>query len=425
MYAVLSFLSSIILARSLGAESYGIYSWCLALIGFLVLPVSAGVPELIIRESAKLFKRGLIKNLLGLWFKVAQRTLLLSFIVTTLIVIFSWSSLYMHDYDSPKTNGMLYLSLGIPFIAASAIMGAMLRGIGRVVPGQIGESFLRPMLVFLSAILLSIMVDNPKSGDAIFFYLVAIVLASFVNFVIFKNRIPFGLLSRNSITSPVFSITKAVFPLALITGLQIVIGFTDIILIGIFLDDADVGIYKIAMQFSVLVSFGLQAINQVIQPRVSELYSVGNFNQLQNIVARSSVIIFFISLPVVVLLFFYSTQVIEFTYGKEYTLGSVSLTILALGQMMNACFGSVGSLLNMSGNESYTLRGLVVAGITNVLLGLILIPIWGIEGAAIATMTSMMLWNWILRNYVKKLMPIEPSIISGVKYILSTRGYLR
>ncbi|MDJ0571261.1 MAG: polysaccharide biosynthesis C-terminal domain-containing protein, partial [Pleurocapsa sp. MO_192.B19] len=53
--------------------------------------------------------------------------------------------------------------------------------------------------------------------------------------------------------------------------------------------------------------------------------------------------------------------------------------------MVNVSTGSVGLLLNMTGNESYTLISRVSSTVLNVVLNALLIPRWGLEGAAIAT----------------------------------------
>jgi len=83
-------------------------------------------------------------------------------------------------------------------------------------------------------------------------------------------------------------------------------------------------------------------------------------------------------------------------FGPEYDASYVPLLILLAGQMVNSAAGSVGFLLNMTGHERETARGMAVAATLNVVLNLLLTPLWGVQGAAIATAVSMIAWNALL-----------------------------
>jgi O-antigen/teichoic acid export membrane protein len=112
---------------------------------------------------------------------------------------------------------------------------------------------------------------------------------------------------------------------------------------------------------------------------------------------------------------------IEFCFGSSYKSGTTALAILAFGQLINASFGSVGSLLNMTGNENDTLKGMVIAVVVNMVLNILLIPHFGIEGAAFSTVISCFFWNVILRNSVRRRLGIEscgwlPRSLSTAKF---------
>ena len=85
------------------------------------------------------------------------------------------------------------------------------------------------------------------------------------------------------------------------------------------------------------------------------------------------------------------------------------LCIVAIGQLTNAAFGSVAALLNMTGHEKDTMRGMFIAFVVNVVLNLVLVPEYGMVGAATATAISIFILNAVLRYYVKKRLGIESS----------------
>jgi len=74
--------------------------------------------------------------------------------------------------------------------------------------------------------------------------------------------------------------------------------------------------------------------------------------------------------------------------------------------------GSVGALLNMTGHERDTLRGVAIAAVANVVLGLALIPLFGLEGAALATAATLIIWNLLLRQAVWGRIRIETMAFS-------------
>jgi len=78
------------------------------------------------------------------------------------------------------------------------------------------------------------------------------------------------------------------------------------------------------------------------------------------------------------------------------------MVILCLGQLVNACAGSVGLILNMVGLEHLVARGVAIAALNNVALNAVLIPFWGPTGAAIASSTSLAIWNVLLALWLYK-----------------------
>jgi O-antigen/teichoic acid export membrane protein len=90
---------------------------------------------------------------------------------------------------------------------------------------------------------------------------------------------------------------------------------------------------------------------------------------------------------------------LSFIFGPEFGAAYLPLLILCAGQLVNAATGCAILLLNMTGNERYPLLATMVAAFLNVMLNLLLIPPYGIHGAAIATASStaaLQLWaGWL------------------------------
>ena len=94
-------------------------------------------------------------------------------------------------------------------------------------------------------------------------------------------------------------------------------------------------------------------------------------------------------------------------FGKEFTQGQYALTILCVGRLIHAAAGSVGLLLNMTGNERFTFISNVAGTGLNVVLNALLIPRWGVEGAALATTSTTILMNIMNTLWVRQKLGIH------------------
>jgi O-antigen/teichoic acid export membrane protein len=193
----------------------------------------------------------------------------------------------------------------------------------------------------------------------------------------------------------------SVFPLAATAGMQLINHHTDIVMLGLFRSAEEVGVYRVSVVGASLVIFGLQIINMVVAPHFARLYSIGERDQLQRVVTASARIALFTALPAVLVFLLFGETLLQVVFGVEFARAYVPLTILAVGQLVNAGAGSVGYLLNMTGHERDTTRGVAIAAGMNVVLNVVLIPAFGMAGAAMATTASLVIWNVILWRAVR------------------------
>tara|TARA_B110000238_G_C16029158_1_gene396641 strand:- start:515 stop:1051 length:537 start_codon:yes stop_codon:yes gene_type:complete len=158
----------------------------------------------------------------------------------------------------------------------------------------------------------------------------------------------------------------------------------------------DVANYRVAFKIATLITFTQFAINARIAPQISSLWSNKKTKDLQSIIYKASLLNTIVGIP----LFFFIMIFGEFLlsiFGEGYE-GSISiLRILCFGQIINALCGPVMYLLNMTGNEKEARNTMIYAAIVNISANILLIPIFGLEGAAWATSSTMILWNiWAL-----------------------------
>ena len=406
-HALLAFFLAVVLARTLGPEGYGVYAFALAVLMLAAIPAKAGMPVLVVRETARAQSNENWALMRGLWRWATRWVLLFSLIVMGVVaaVLFGVTGL-----EHPRAATLAAGLFLIPLLALANIRGAALRGLRRVVQGQFPESVFRPALLLMAVLAVVFVVGRPDAltPERVMGLYVAAALAAFVlgAWMLFRSR-PAGVKAAPKPEYKNALWRHSVLPLALIAGLQIINQQTDIVVLAIFREDTEVGIYRAAYQLAMLAVFGLQAMNMVVQPHFARLYEQDEMMRLQKLVTTSARVILLIALPVVLVLLFLGEHVIALVFGEPYREGAFALGVLASAQLVNASMGSVGPLLNMSGYERDTARAVGAAASGNLVLNFILVPMYGMAGAAVSTALTLVMWNLLLRYYVKKRLGLE------------------
>jgi len=182
-------------------------------------------------------------------------------------------------------------------------------------------------------------------------------------------------------------------------------------LLGMIRGTTEAGIYAIATKIAILVTFGLQISNQILAPMISEFYHDGQNAKLQEVVSLGVLIsTLFAVLVVLVVIFF--TDPILLLFGKEFTGGKLPLFILVGGQMVNAIMGPVGFIMTMTRHHRQASMIISMSAIVNIVLNLLLIPKFGMIGAAIATTVTMLIWNVVFWFYIRRNIGINTLVTS-------------
>lgn len=396
----LSLFSNIILARILGVSDFGKYSYVIAVIFFLTILTTLGFPGYLVREIPKYHLKKEWALLKGLIIRAYQAVSLTGLILGS---VFFLAVTYLKSED----YFLYFIAIFLLVVnSLNSIVNSTLRGLKHIILGQLPEFFITPIL-FLSLIgivwFLNIKIQTYQIITAqLICTAISLSAGLFFLFKVFP-------LELNS-TFPEYK-TKTWFkntaPFLFIGTMMLINNQTDIIMLGIMKTSEEVGLYKIAMQGAHLTVFILIATNVTIGPLISHLYQNKEMNELQNTATKCARIILFFALPIGLFLIFYGSPVISFIFGEEYLNAAPALSILCFGQIINAGMGSVGLILSMTGHEKDTLFAFTLSGILNILLNACLIPLYGIIGAAWATMTSTVVWNIILTYLVYKRLKIK------------------
>jgi O-antigen/teichoic acid export membrane protein len=135
--------------------------------------------------------------------------------------------------------------------------------------------------------------------------------------------------------------------------------------------------------------------------------------------------IFTVSLPITLLVVFYAKEILMF-WGPEYTLGTISLIVIALAQLINCTTGACGFMIMMSGRTKINLMNTLSAFVLTVTISLLLIPKHGILGAALSlgvVITIVSLAKLIEVYILMRIHPfrrdfLKPLLAGGISFIV-------
>jgi len=197
-------------------------------------------------------------------------------------------------------------------------------------------------------------------------------------------------------------------PLAISASFNLVTRNSDRFLLGVFDTSSAVGIYDVVFLVSQFMLFFGPVLNYLFQPIVAEYDAeddLQRMNKLYTIVTRWLVILTF---PIFALIVLFPEGMLGTLFGAEYRQGALSLIFLSGGYFIGRFFGLSGSFLTAMGETRVVMHISGATAALNLGLNIVLIPIYGIVGAALATALSVIL-NAILQiGYVYRSNNMHP-----------------
>lgn len=396
----MSLVISILLARLLGPEGYGVYAFAYAVVMLLALPAQAGLPTLLVRDVARYEAEeswGLLSGLL-------RRSNQLVALLTVLIIAVAVAVMLVFDlgFSAMERATFAWALALLPVMALGNLRGATLRGLRRVVQGQLPELGIR---IGLFALALAGVLGAASLWPGVSIQLTpwlamalhaaAALVAFLVGVWLLRRELP-AAVARARRVYETRAWLRSLLPLTLLAGVAMINSRMDIVLLGVLATPADVGVYRVASSMASPIIFALTAVNVVVAPYFARAYAGDDRAGLQRLATWSARVSAAVALPTAAVLIAFGAPILGFVFGREFAAGATALALLAVGQLGNVAAGSVGNILNMSGHERDTVFASGAAAAVNLVLNLALIPSLGIEGAAIATMVSLILWNGIL-----------------------------
>lgn len=396
---VATLLTAILFARVLGPEDYGRYGIVMSIITLAVLPTIAGLPQLIVREIAKYRINGEYSLLRGMLIWSNRYVLIFSL----LSMVFIYLLVKLGLWDSQIGSLILYAVFLIPIKGLLSRQGAILNGFQQPELAQLPTLVLAPISALIITCGVYYFLAKELDSKILIYvqttaHLGAVLIGLFLVRFIVNNG------SKTS--SPCYQIKgwhTSLLPFTFITIVGTMNSELATVLLGFLGSEESVGYFRVAVTGTTVLALSLTAVNTVSGPKIASMYNRNELDLTQDILSRSVKLSSMCSLPLAVLLFFFGEHLVVFLFGPNYKPAALLLSIMCIGQIFNILCGSVGLVLNMTGNERFALRAQVVNLILTIILLVILVPLYQGVGAAIAISTGLICWNVLMACDVYRL----------------------
>jgi O-antigen/teichoic acid export membrane protein len=180
-------------------------------------------------------------------------------------------------------------------------------------------------------------------------------------------------------------------------------------MIGFILGTVKSGIYSAASRLANFTSFGLVTMNAIAAPIIAELYAQKKTRELEGIVKLAVWLTTLFATFLALIMIIWGKEILS-VFGNEFISSYDCLIILVLGQVVNSFAGPVGLLMTMTAYQKEAAWIIGSSAALNILMNILFIPLFGIQGAAMATVIAAILWNLALLTRVAKHLSINPTI---------------
>lgn len=410
-FVVIQLLTGIILARILGPAEFGTYSFALAVVTLIQVMPSSGLDNVVIRYSAQYRTERSWAMLCGLWRTAIIASIAYGLLSATAVLVSVYLG-WLPETAALSPKVLVVAAIPMCFLPLVTFFGAALRAVNPGVLGQLPQFVVRPWMFFILILAVAALASTALTADiAMYAQGVAAAATTLVGLYWLTKAQP-EQLWQQSAAHEYKRWFRSVVPFCVMGGLMLINTQADILLLGVLRSARETGLYKVAANGANLTALSLAAANLYIAPRISTLWSMGERQSLQRLLSLSARSTFLVAIAVACLFLFWGVRLLQMVFGSAYLAAYAPLMLLCIGQLINVGAGSVGMILNMTGNERAAAKMAGLAAVCNIALNLILIPRFGGVGAAASTVIAMFLWNGLMFVEVRRKTGLNPSIFA-------------
>ncbi|MEP3855620.1 MAG: polysaccharide biosynthesis C-terminal domain-containing protein [Porticoccus sp.] len=397
--AILAFLMNIVIARKLGPAEAGLFFLGFTLVVLLASVGRMGLDNSVMRFVARARVAGDTVKLHGLYRKALLwgGGLCLLFM---LVLLASSQLLVNFVFEQPGFGAVLpIMVMALPLVGLYTLHVFALLGMKKIIAGVMVLTGIVPLTMLAGLLIFPV----TRAQEVAWVYLVGCALALVIGVFFWHRAVPGKEQGVKLSAFPSDLLYASCMPLWGVVILGQVIQWSSQLLMGVWGSVEDVALFAVAQRTAMLIGFALFAVNASAGPKFAALYSQGNMVGLERVALWSVRLILLVAVPSLIFMMVFP-QWLMGLFGQEFRAASTALMVLAVGQFIGTAVGSVGSLLSMTGHERQLRWNVFIGAVLGVGLGVLLIPGYGLIGAAIATSVAVASKNLLCVYQVNQLL---------------------
>lgn len=399
LIAAVALLVELVLARVLGKNAYGIYVFAITITGFLILAARAGIDLAIVRFIPGYISREQWDKAKGLlqfsqWFVVAMSAATL--VATYLVVI-----LFVRDQNPELADTLFFSAWLVPGMALGILYQASARAFKVVVSPQFILHVLPSLILVGTVYVIHVYAIRTISAqDAALYKAILTFMAMLMLMIMYRGMVPI----QTRKAQPSYLIKEwtgtgaMIFSIMIMSQLVFQIGTLQL---GWLIHTDTAGIYNAANKIAQLAAFPFMAVNMLGATLIAELYASGRIEELQSLLRRIARITFAGTTLIVLGLAVFGKWFLSL-FGHDFTEAYIPLCILLAGHLFIALSGPLLTVMAQAGKH---LPASIIVGcsvILNIILNFILIPKFGMYGAAMASSLILIVQRLVASAYMRK-----------------------
>jgi O-antigen/teichoic acid export membrane protein len=241
------------------------------------------------------------------------------------------------------------------------------------------------LLSFAAGLLILVMSDQLDFVAVINLQLIASISPAL--YYLIRNPVRFAMPSGQSALS-LLSFGKYI---AATNLLSMLFHKTDVLMLAVFTDPVSVAMFHFATKIVGYAELPLNALSQVIYPRLAASYHSHGVSRLKDVYISSIVNLLQLAIPVIAGVIMFRNTIISILSTNTYQAVSPLILILCISALVKPLGRVFGLTLDAMGKPKTNFQMLCLSLMTNIVMNLIFIPLWGVSGAAIATACSILI----------------------------------
>jgi O-antigen/teichoic acid export membrane protein len=405
--AGLTYCSQLLIARLVGADTFGVYTYVFAWMVVLAYFSALGFDVALLRfvpayraERAYALLKGVIQYAERRALAVGAGVIALG----TLVVLLA------PGMSSALRSTFLVGFFLVPVWALLWIRSSAVRAFGGVVSALAPDRMVRDgmllAIVAVASFAFGAKLDAPWVMTATLAgSTVGLVLSSLA-----KHRLRPRVLDTLSAVYSAAIWRRTALPLVIIAGAESLLNRTGVLLLGWSGHTTDAGIYGLAFNIAFLAALPRTAVNTLFAPTISHLFARKDQAMLQVLVSTSALWTLCGAAAIALVLSVLADPLLSW-FGPGYEAGVPALRILLIGQVFAASLGSQLHVMNMTGHERSAAVLLIISTVVNALVSMLMVRQFGLTGAAIATTGALILWNAGMAIFIWRHLELLPGVL--------------